>query len=237
MQPRGDPPPAPPAVQPPPPELALGAVRGRPRGEPGPPSQPPPRSPSPPVAALLSSHRRTGRTLESAAPPPPRFFFLSLLWDLAAGAWRGSEKRREKDGSAGFRCGARTERGAPASPPGPRRPGWDVTKESPQRLPPALEGAPRRAHWEHCRSLCARSAAGREWQGALGPVPSSHSSERAAGEHRFPGARHNSGASSARLDRVPLPADSPGVGDSACPPALPVALASRHLRRFPTPKG
>lgn len=222
--PLGDPPPAPPlAAQQPPPEIARGAVSTGPGGEPDP-SPLPSRSPSPPVAALLSSHRRTGRTPESAAPPPPRFFFLSLLWDLAAGAWRGSE--REERGTEVQASAAARERSwgtaSPASPPGSRRSGWDVTKGSPQRRPPSLEGAPESARrgvvgvpdW----SPFARNAAGRERRGAPGSRSQLPLFRKSAGDH-LSGAPHNSGASSEQLDPVPLPADSPRVGGSACPPA------------------
>ena len=82
-------------------------------------ARPPSRLPAQPHAASSSAAVSPqdwglGGTLESAAPPPPRFFFLSRLWDLAAGARRGSTESsaERRDPGTGFRGGARTELGA-----------------------------------------------------------------------------------------------------------------------------
>lgn len=243
--PLGGPPPAPPPVvpQPPPLELARGAVSARAGGKPAPAHLP--------LAAPARQQqrrfppRRTGRTPEPAAPPPPRLFFLSQLRDLAARAWKGSEKRRARYRSAGFRCSLPTELGycTPGVPTGPRRPSWDVTKGSPQRLPPALEEAPRertvgrRGAGDLGRSLFARSAAGQERQGAPG-AGSQHPllRKRAVGITAFPalGATPRPAACSWTESRFPPIHPELGTAPSR-PPALAVALAPRHLYGSPTP--
>lgn len=125
-------------------------------GEPDP-SPLPSRSPSPPVAALLSSHRRTGRTPESAAPPPLAFSFFPCFGILLP---EPREVLRREERGAGVQAFAAARKrswatASPASPLGLRCSGWDVTKGSPQHLPPALEGVSRSALGDpRLESLC-----------------------------------------------------------------------------------
>lgn len=199
------PPPAPSlAVQPPPPDLACGAVSARPRRAgplPTPLSQPLSASSS---AAVFPQEDREDAGVRSA--PAPRFFFLSLLWDFTAGAGRGSEKRRARGRSAGFRCSAQTELGYCV----PGVPSWSslLRLGCDEGKPSAPASSPRRCLKERSGGSTAGvplPAAPRDRSGeaSRGRLPAPTLPKERSGDHRFPGAWHNSGASSWTGSRFP----------------------------------
>ena len=142
-------------------------------------ARPPSRLPAQPQAASSSAAVSPqedwglGGTLESAAPPPPRFFFLSRLWDLAAGevlsrAALSEETRAQASAAAREPSWAQD---IPSFASGPLHLGWDVTKESARRLSPTPVSSRReRTRDPRLESLCLRSG---------GTAPSSQASERA----------------------------------------------------------
>lgn len=205
MSPLGTLPPAPPlAVQPPPPNLARGAVRARPQR-----AGPLPTSPSQPLSASSSAAVFPQEDWEDAgvrSAPAPRFFFLSLLWDFTAGAGRGSEKRRARGRSAGFRCSAQTELGY-CVPGVPSRSSllWLRCDEA---KPSAPASSPRRCLKERIGGSTVgvplpAAPRDRSNEASRGQLPAPTLRKERSEDHRFPGAWHNSGASSWTESRFP----------------------------------
>lgn len=205
---------------------AGGAAAASGAGWPG----PLPASPSQPLSASSSAAVSPQEHWEDAgvrSAPAPRFFFLSWLWDLAAGAGSGSPKSRAERGIGVQASAAAREQswahGIPGVALGPRRRGWDVTKESPRRLPPALEGAPSSASGARGWSPFSRSAAGR--------LPGPTLRKERGGIAAFPalGVTPGPAARGWTASRFPPTPRSRGIA------ARPAARAPRHLRGSPRP--
>lgn len=246
--PLGGPPPAPPPAvqQPPPPELARGAVSARAGGKPAPAHLP--------LAAPARQQQRrflpTGGLGGRRSPQRPRPLAFSFFLGFGILLPEPGKVLRREEQSEGPECRLPLQRanGAgvlhpPAFPPGPRRPGCDVTKGilsaclQPPKKPPGSALGRGGGAGVLGRSPFARSAAGQERQGAPG-AGSQHPlfRKRAVGVSAFPALGTTARPAACSWTESRFPPIHPELGTAPSrPPALLVALAPWHLCGYPTP--